>query len=67
MDVKESSLLEARLPNSNRIKQENNRKKILQGTIKGYRRQYLRIYDQDYIANIKKFVVKRMLDYRSNE
>jgi len=44
-------LLEVRLPNSNRIKQENKKKEILQGTIKECRRQHLRIYDQDYIAN----------------
>ena len=55
------------MPNSNRIKQENNRKEILQGIIKGCRRQHLRIYDQDYIANMKKFVIKRMSDYRLNE
>ena len=27
----------------------------------------MRIYDQDYIANMKKFVMKRMSDYRSNK
>ena len=65
--MKESSLLEARLPNSNRSKKDNKRKEILQGISKGCRRQNLRIDDQDYITNNEKFVTKRMSDHRSNK
>ena len=60
-------MLEARLLNSNRSKKENKRKEILQETIKGCRRQYLRIDNQDYIANNKEIYNKRMSNYRSNE
>ena len=43
-------------------------KKILYRTMKGGRRQHLRIlYDQDYIVNNEEIYNKRMSNYRSNE
>ena len=57
--MEESSLLETRLPNSNKSKKSNKRKKILQGTIKGCRRQHLRIDNQDYIANNEEIYNKK--------
>ena len=56
-------MLEARLPNSNRSKKDNKRKEILQRTIKGCRRQYLRIDDQDYIANNEEICESICLNY----